>query len=84
MTSIPSEHAIIISSLAQAFLFPKKHRSSCLDSTGNSEALSDASWQEGHKGSHITGARPPPPQTSPQLVLTHPASEEKRTLQSQL
>lgn len=61
MTSIPSEHAIIISSLAQAFLFPKKHRSSCLDRTGNSEALSDASWQEGCKGSHITSARPPPP-----------------------
>lgn len=60
MTSIPSEHAIIISSLAQAFLFPKKHRSSCLDRTGNSEALSDASWQEGCKGSHITSARPPP------------------------
>ena len=47
-----------------AFLFPQKHRSSCLDRTGNSEALSDASWQEGCKGSHITGARPPPPPTN--------------------
>lgn len=70
MTSIPSEHAIIISSLAQAFLFPKKHRSSCLDRTGNSEALSDASWQEGCKGSHITSARPPPTNLSPTRFIS--------------